>query len=115
MKLAAVALATLSLAVAGSAAASSARVSDVDYLRANRCKGLAQGLGENDAVAGLTAFIKQQGRTRLDVIVERGDEELTRAKREASNVDTKSRLQAEFSGACTAYMDSGKADTAAAR
>jgi hypothetical protein len=114
MKLAALALATLSLAAAGSAAAAT-HVSDVDYLRANRCKGLAQGLGEADAVAGLGAFIKQQGATRLDAIIERGDEEFTRAKRESSRVDTKARDQAEFSSACTAYMDSGKADTAAAR
>lgn len=113
MKLA-IGLALLSLTVAGAASASP-RVSDVDYLRANRCKGLAQGLGENDAVAGLSSFVKQEGKTRLDAIIERGDEEFARAKREASRVDTKARLQAEFSGACTAYMDTGKADTAAAR
>ena len=114
MKLAALALATLSLATAIPAAASN-HVTDVDYLRANRCKGLAQGLGEADAVAGLNTFIKTEGRSRLDVIIQRGDEEFARAKREASRVDTKARVQAEFSGACTAYMDSGKADTAAAR
>jgi hypothetical protein len=114
MKLAALALATLSLAASGATAAAT-HVTDVDYLKANRCKGLAQGLGDTDAVAGLSAFIKEQGKTRVDYILERGDAELARAKREASSVDTKTRVQAEFSGTCTAYMDNGKADTAAAR
>ncbi|MDB5418926.1 MAG: hypothetical protein JWP50_2345, partial [Phenylobacterium sp.] len=61
MKVAAIALVALGLAVAGSAAASS-RVTDVDYLKANRCKGLASGMGAD--TAGLDAFIKTEGRSR---------------------------------------------------
>ncbi len=45
MKTAAIRLATLGLAVAGSAIAHE-RISDAYYLKANRCRGLAAGLGE---------------------------------------------------------------------
>ncbi|THD78502.1 MAG: hypothetical protein E7812_10930 [Phenylobacterium sp.] len=101
MKVAAIGLAILGLAVAGSAAASS-RVTDVDYLRANRCKGLAVGMGAD--AAGFTSFIKTEGVSRLDVILQRGDEEFTRAKRQAANANLKDKLAAELNGPCAAYM-----------
>jgi hypothetical protein len=106
MKLAAITFVTLGLALAGSASASS-RVTDVDYLKANRCKGIAAGLGAD--TAGLDAFIKAEGRGRMDYILQRGDEEASRAKREAAAASAKDRLTAELSGGCTAYMGGAKA------
>jgi hypothetical protein len=110
MKAAAVVLATFALACAGTATATE-RVTDLDYLKANRCKGLAVGLAAGDT-ASLDAMLKEQGRNRNDVIVQRADEELSRAKREASKAELKERLSSELSGPCLAYMSGGKATTA---
>ncbi|MDB5444593.1 MAG: hypothetical protein JWP86_2748 [Phenylobacterium sp.] len=105
MKVAAIAFVALGLAVAGSAAASS-RVTDVDYLKANRCKGLASGMGAD--TAGLDAFIKTEGRSRIDYVLRRGEEEATRAKRQTADANQKDRLSAELSGGCAAYMGGSK-------
>src|ERR1700739_2562270 len=97
MKTAAILLATLGLTVAGVAAASE-RLSDVDYLKANRCRGLAAGMGVTDTAslaahrlgaanyrkptrgrglaagmgvtdtASLDALIKAEGRSRIEVV-----------------------------------------------
>jgi len=106
MKIAAVLLATVGLACAGVASAST-HVSDVDYLRANRCKGLAMGLGAGDTTA-LDALIKAEGRSRAEAIVLRAQDEQARGKREASKADLKDRLTAELNGPCEAYMSDGK-------
>ena len=107
MKLAALALtAAAGLAVAGSAAAFN-RVTDLDFLKANRCKGIAVGLASGDT-ASLDAMIKAQGRSRSDAVQQRADEELSRAKHEAAKADLKERLTAELSGPCLAYMGGGK-------
>lgn len=106
MKTAAVLLTVLGLACAGAAAASD-RVTDLEYLKANRCKGLAVGLGSGDT-AGVDALIKTQGRGRADAVLQRADQELSRAKREAAHADSKDRLAAELSGPCVAYMGGGK-------
>jgi hypothetical protein len=108
MKAAAILFATagLALAVAGVASASP-QISDVDYLKANRCKGLAVGLGSGDT-AGVDALIKTEGRTRAEAIVQRASDELARGKREAGKTDLKDRLTAELNGPCVAYMSGGK-------
>jgi hypothetical protein len=106
MKAAAVLLMTFGLACA-SAATASERVSDLDYLKANRCKGIAVGLASGDT-ASLDAMIKAQGKSRSDAVLQRADEEISRAKREAAKTDLKERLSAELSGPCLAYMGGGK-------
>jgi hypothetical protein len=115
MKTAAILLATLGLAIAGSAIASE-KLSDVDYLRANRCRGLAAGQGAGDT-AGLDALIKTEGRSRLEMIYTRGQEEMERGKRDASHIDSKDRLTAELNGPCMAFMSGGGAsrETATSR
>jgi hypothetical protein len=110
MKAAAVLFATIGLACAcacAGVASASAHVTDLDYLKANRCKGLAVGLGSGDT-AGLDAMIKAEGRSRADAILLRGQEELARGKRDAAKADLKDRLTAELNGPCMAYMSSGK-------
>jgi hypothetical protein len=106
---AAILLAGLSLAAAGTALAAD-RVTDVDYLRAARCKGLAEGLG-GDAT-GLTAFLKANGKVREAYILERGDAEAFKAKKEAKG-DRRERAQAELAGPCAAFTGPGQ-DVAAA-
>lgn len=110
MKAAAVLLMTFGLACA-TAATASERVTDLDYLKANRCKGLAVGLGSGDT-SSLDAMIKVQAKSRGDAVLQRADEEMSRAKREAAKSDLKERLSAELSGPCLAYMGGGKEATA---
>jgi hypothetical protein len=105
MKTAAILLATLGFAVAGSAMAYE-RISDVDYLKANRCRGLAAGLGANDT-ASLDSLIKTESRSRLDIVYDWGQQEMERAKREAASSDGRDRHTAELTGYCTAFMGGG--------
>lgn len=113
MKTAAILLATLSLGFcAAGAAAAADHLSDVDYLKANRCRGLAEGLGAGDT-AGLDSLIKTEGRSRVEPIYERGQAEMARGKHEASGRDSRERLSAELNGPCMAYL--GTAHDAAAK
>jgi hypothetical protein len=104
MKVIAMVLAGASLVAAGSAAASD-KVTDLDYLKASRCKGIATATGAD--TAGLDAYLKAAERGRQAVIVERGETEIDRAKREARG-DRKARAEAELAGACSAYTGAGK-------
>lgn len=103
MKLIAIAFAaTGMLAAAGSAAAA---VSDVEYLKASRCKGLAEsGLAQVDTAA-LDAFMKSERSGRAPYVLERSKVEYDKAKREAKtdSGDRKARLTAELSGPCQVY------------
>ena len=110
MKPAAIVLAALSLAAVGSASASE-RLSDMDYLKANRCLGIAAGLNSAETTS-LNTLLKVQGRTRSEPILLRGQDELGRAKRDAERAGYKERLTAELNGPCLAYT--GDAAAAAA-
>ena len=89
--------------VAGSATAGG-KVSDVDFLKANRCKGLATTLTGVVDTASLDAFIKAERGSRVPYVTERADEEFAKAKKEAKSEDRKDRLTAELTGACQAYV-----------
>jgi hypothetical protein len=102
MRAAVVILSSLSLTSAAAAAAAATQVSDFDYLKANRCRGIAAGLGVD--ASALNAYVKAQGQSRNAIVQQQADEEFAKAKREAHG-DAKSRLSAELSGACAAYMN----------
>jgi len=99
MKVTAVALASLSLASAGVAYA--APISDMDYLKASRCRGIAKGLGAD--TSAIEAYLKRAAGGRSALVVSRADEEFAKGKRQSSSSDGKDRLQAELSGPCAAY------------
>ena len=103
MNLLPIAIAAVALATAGAASAG-ARATDADYLKAQRCKGLADGLGGTVDTAALDAFLKTEGRSRQAFVIDRGATEMTRAKREAKSEDRKARLTAELTGPCLAYL-----------
>lgn len=117
MKPAAIVLAALSLAVAGAATASD-RMTDMDYLKANRCLGIAAGLNSVDT-ASLNTLLKTQGRSRSEPILLRGQDELGRGKRDAERASYKEQLTAELNGPCMAYLGgsggSGAKETASSR
>jgi hypothetical protein len=104
MKYAVIALAIAAFAGAASAAE---KVSDVDFLKANRCKGLATSIDGVVDPAALTSFIKAERGARASYIVDRGNEEFQRARKEAKSQDRKERLTAELTGACQAYLGDG--------
>jgi len=99
MNVAAVTLASLSLASVASFAAA-APVTDVDYLKASRCRGIAVGLGAD--ASAITAFLKASAGGRSPAVLDRADEEFSRAKRQAHG-DGKDKLQAELAGPCAAF------------
>ncbi|WP_309089881.1 hypothetical protein [Phenylobacterium sp.] len=103
MKFAAILIAAATVASAGSASAAE-RVTDLDYLRASRCKGLATTLtGVVDAGA-IDSFLKTAGGARSPMVLDRADSEFQKAKREARSEDRKARLTAELTGACSSYL-----------
>ena len=104
MKSAAIVLAVLSFGAAGAASASD-RLNDMDYLRANRCLGLASAM--NVDTASLNAMLKTEARTRSEPILLRGQDELSRAKHDADRASYKERLTAELNGPCMAYLGGG--------
>lgn len=104
MNVAAVTLVSLSLASAASLAVA-APVTDVDYLRASRCRGIAVGIGADPSA--ITAYLKSAAAGRPPAILDRADEEFTKAKREGRG-DGKARLQAELAGPCAAYAGATK-------
>src|SRR6185503_700266 len=81
MKFAIFALAATMLA-AGAASASD-KVTDVDFLKANRCKGLATTLTGVVDVNSLDSFIKAERGARAPYVMERAGEEFAKAKKEA--------------------------------
>ena len=100
MKFALIALAAV---LAAGPALASDRVSDVDFLKANRCKGLAASIDGVVDSSSLNSFVKAQSASRAAYIVERGDQEFQRARREAKSSDRRERLTAELTGSCQAY------------
>jgi len=109
MKLAAILLVAAGLATASAASASTIKT-DLDYLKASRCKGLATSLGAD--TTSLDAALKSESRSRNVVVVNRGQDEFNRAKRDAADANRKDRLTAELNGPCTAYLAPANADVA---
>ena len=80
------------------------RTSDVDYLRANRCRGLATRVrGLIDAQA-LDSFLRTEARGRSDLVQLRASAEYARARRDAAGGDLGKRLAGELSGVCQAFV-----------
>lgn len=101
MRLAPLALtATAAVLIAGSAVAAE-HATDVDYLRASRCRGLASGLSAD--TAALDAYLKTEARTRDLFVVQRGAEEQARGKRDAKRSERAAKSAEELNGPCQAY------------
>lgn len=99
-------------AAAAPAYAQAARWSDGEYLKANRCLGLAEAkeLGAVDATA-LVARIKTQSPGRDPYLRDRGDAMRQDARRLGKTVSEaqKAKLLAERDGACKAYLETAVA------
>jgi hypothetical protein len=90
------------LIVAALPADAATSVSDVDYLKAGRCKGLAVGLSLKSGA--LDDFLRTQGRSRSQPGLELTAEQQRRAERASRNADLRQRLTAEFANQCARYI-----------
>ena len=85
------------------ASAQPGRLSDVAYMQAARCAGLASShtLGSADA-ASLRALLESQSGGRDPFVLNKADDLQSAAKREADRADdyAKARLSAELNGMC---------------
>lgn len=88
---------------AGSALAS-VKVTDMDFLRANRCKGLAASIAGVVDPTALDGLIKAERGSRAPFILDRAEDEFQRARKEARAEDRKTRLTAELAGPCQALL-----------
>jgi hypothetical protein len=104
VRLSVIAFAALGLASAGAASAQD-QVSDAAFMQASRCKGLAVGLGL-DATAAKT-FIRQQSRSRAELILYRGQALAGDAQRQAADPAKREKLSAEFAASCAAFAGPG--------
>lgn len=104
MKIALV-IAMLGATAAGSAAAAE-NITDLDYIRANRCKGLAVGSGLTDTKA-IDEYLKEAHVGRFQMAEVRANQEFDRARRDAKRAG-KERFAAELNGACAAYRSSSQ-------
>lgn len=103
-----IALTAIALTAAfASAAQARTNLSDVEYLQAARCSGLAASgaLGETDTTA-IEAMLKAESRGRVGYIVDKGAAAKSDAKRQATRAKDERRagLQAELSGACARFL-----------
>lgn len=115
-KLIATALTGAALSAAAAPAFAADRWSDAEFLKANRCLGLAQSadLAAVDATA-LAAQIKDQGRGRDISMRDRGDTTRDDARRagKTRNEVVKAKLAAELGGSCQAYLGTSVATSGA--
>ena len=103
MRIAAFGLATVAAALVAGSALAATPTTDLDYLKANRCKGLATGSGGNAGT--FDAYIKATGKTRTSYVLQKGEDEFDRARRESktTNSERRERLARELAGPCAAY------------
>lgn len=115
-KLIAIVLTSAALSAAAAPAFAADRWSDAEFLKANRCLGLALSadLGAVD-VSALTAQIKDQGRGRDISMRDRGDGMRDDARRagKTRNETVKAKLLAERDGGCKAFIGTSVATSGA--
>jgi len=101
---------TIVIAALAAAAATSAfaqpdsRLSDVEYMQAARCAGIASAGGVD--TASINAMLKTQGRSRVAYIADKADEMRSDAARSAKHANgyAKEKLNAELDGVCKRFL-----------
>ena len=99
----AIVLTAAAVFVAGAASASE-RITDAQYLKASRCKGLATSINGVVDAGQIDAFLKSARGARSPILMDRAEAEFDRAKREGRVGGAKERLTAELTGPCSAYL-----------
>ncbi len=91
----------LTFVLTSAAVAASEKVTDSDFLKANRCRGLAAGIASD--TSGYDAFIKSQDRGRDPAVDQMANQEQDRALRQARNPERASKVQAELADLCQTF------------
>ncbi|HEY9217356.1 MAG TPA: hypothetical protein VIO94_04855 [Phenylobacterium sp.] len=101
-------------ALTGWAGAASARVSDVDYIQANRCAALAEGGSSADA---FKTYVKSEGRGRHATIQRMATDAASKARRQSrsDSAERKASLDAELGGVCQAFIGGDQTTGTAAK
>lgn len=109
-----VASALTAMLAAGSASAAS-KMSDLQYLQAARCRGLAtsEALGKLDTT-GLDAMLKQESASRAPAVRSSAQKKLISAREQgdAATAAEKGRLLAERASNCAIYLGEAKTTVA---
>lgn len=98
--------AALAAATATSAFAQpAARLTDVEYMQAARCAGLASADASLDT-ASINTLLKTEGRGRIGYVSDKADEMKSDAARSAKRANgyAKERIAAELGGACKRFL-----------
>lgn len=106
-KIAIVSLVAAASALAGAASAQNPeRMSDVAFIAASRCEGLAQGAKVD--TAAITKLLNVQDNDRIDYVRDKAEQARQDAKRQAAHAQgyTQEQVNAELSGSCKAYLQS---------
>ncbi len=95
-------LVTLAALGATAAAAQPGRLTDVAYMQAARCVGLASSGNLGADGKSMASWFDSQASGRDPVVLDKADEMRSKAKREADHADqfAKAKLSAELSGSC---------------
>ena len=103
MRIATITLAAAATLMAAGSALAAAQVTDVDYIKASRCRGIAISAAAD--TADLDAWLKAASRSRDSSVLAKGANVQDAARREAktTNPERKARLAAELSGPCQAF------------
>ncbi|MGE5500645.1 MAG: hypothetical protein ACM3W4_01830 [Ignavibacteriales bacterium] len=101
-----IAIAAMAAAAATSAVAQpNNRLSDVEFMQAARCAGIASADSSIDTTS-IKALLKAQGSGRVGFIADKADEMRSDAARSAKRANgyAKEKLNAELDGACKRYL-----------
>ena len=103
MRIATVTLAAAAALMAAGSAMAAAQVTDVDFIKASRCRGIATSSAVD--TADLDAWLKAARRSRTTSVMDRAAvaEDAGRREAKTTNAERKARLATELSGPCQAF------------
>ncbi|MDO8324391.1 MAG: hypothetical protein Q7T23_15800 [Phenylobacterium sp.] len=103
MRIATATLAAVAALMAAGSALAAAQVTDVDYIKASRCRGIAISAAAD--TADLDAWLKAASKSRSMSVMDKAAvaEDAGRREAKTTNAERKARLATELSGPCQAF------------
>ena len=103
MRIAAITLAAAAALMTAGSALAAAQVTDVDFIKASRCRGIATSAAAD--TADLDAWLKSASKTRSMAVMDKASvaEDAGRREAKTTNAERKARLANELSGPCQAF------------
>jgi hypothetical protein len=103
MKILAVSVFAMSV-VASAASAAQSTLTDVQYIKASRCAGIAKTLTNVVDSEQLAALVKSERGVRADYVVGRAGDAFEQGRKEAKKEARRENLTAELTGSCAALL-----------